>query len=216
MHFAGKLLSKMQGREKFVYDDNTVAFIRSLATDLYHDDKVESFRTYGTLDLFSSITKNNKQKFHAMPYYRGKSWYDWAIFDLSDPDSETPTTRRFVPAQIKCFLDFTDIPQENALMKPPGIYAIIEPSNPSAGDPEQLWWSELIEPIAKSPCQIAGFQSNHNHQELVSIDQIRQAAVVVPDLQNPNKRAYLRLVSRSVWDKMFDDWLEAPHTREHE
>ena len=38
-------------------------------------------------------------------------------------------------------------------------------------------------------------------------------AVVVPDLANDNKRAYLRMLPRWQWALQFEDWLEQPHRR---
>ena len=49
--------------------------------------------------------------------------------------------------------------------------------------------------------------------ELVNVNQIRGPAVVIPDLDNKNTRAYLRLVPRLMWGDMFDEWLEMDHTK---
>ena len=204
-----------EGEEKFVYDDNTLGFITSIARDLSNDNEIHYIKTHGTLKMFSHTTEDKQQLFHAYPYSQGKPWNDWAIFDLSDPDSETPTARNFVAAQIKCFLDFRHLPDENALMQPPGIYAIIEPTRPNV-DGDEIWWSELFEPIYKDPCSLPGFQQKYNKQELVSIDKITHPTTVVPDLENSNKRSYLRMISINVWSKMFDDWLEEEHEREYE
>ena len=203
------------GEETFVYDANTQGFINSLARDLSNDNGIHDIKTRTTLKMFSHTTPDNQQLFHAHPHYQGKPWNDWAIFDLSDPDSETPTAKNFVTAQIKCFLDFRQLPHENALMQPPGIYAIIEPSRPNV-DADEIWWSELFEPIYKDPCTVPGFEQKYNKQELVSIDKITHPTTVVPDLENPNKRSYLRMISIKAWSHMFDDWLEEAHEREYE
>ena len=150
-----------------------------------------------------------------MPYCRGKAWNDWAIFDLSDPDSDTPTARRRVPAQIMCFLDLRKIPEQNALGVEAGIYAIIEEAFPNA-DPEELWRSQLFEPIIKHPCPVQGLEQHHNRQSLCNIDRIVQPAVVVPDHENPNPRAYLRMIPRNAWAGMFNFWLNQDHVREFE
>ena len=60
-----------------------------------------------------------------------------------------------------------------------------------------------------------GYES-FNKQELVSIDQLLHPAAVVPDLENDNKRAYLRMIPRNVWAGMFEDWLEMEHRRDYE
>ena len=213
--FVGKMNSKMNGKESYHYDQNTREFIASLSFDLYNDNGIESIHAFGTLKLFSKNAVNNSQLFHAMPYYRGRAWNDWAIFDLSDPSSDTPTARRFVPAQIKCFLDFRGLPENNALLKPPGIYAIIEPTKPNA-NVDEIWWSDLWEPVYKEPCVVPGFENDYNKQELVSTTKILHPTVVVPDHENQNKRAYLRMISKEHWAGMFDNWLEEDHEREFE
>ena len=199
--------SDSTGKDQYIYDPNTLAFITNLAADLCNDNGIEHVMAYGTLKVaFSNKREENSQLFHAMPFFQGKPWNDWAIFDLSDPESETPTANNYVPAQIKCFLDFSDLPEDNAIMRPPGIYAIIEPSRPNA-DENEIWWSNLFDPIHKQACPVPGFEE-YNRQELVSIDRILHPATVVPDHENPNKRAYLRMIPMSVWSKMFDDWLD--------
>ena len=211
--FVPQVLSKMTGKENYKYDENTLEYILSTATDIHHDDNnITYFKTFGTLRLHSPSNPSKPQLFHAQPYTKGKPWYDWAIFDLSDPDSDVPGARTFVAAQIKCFIDFRHIPQVNGAMKPPGIYAIIEPTVHNATNGEK-WLSKLLEPICKQPCPIHGFEG-HNKQDLVSIERIRQPATVVPDLDNPNQRAYLRLTPKAIWAGLYDQWLAEPHERE--
>ena len=204
-----KTATEMIGKEKYVYDDNTMATILAYAEDIHtqHGVDVKSFQAYGTLDVFSKKCKNSTQHFYARPYYAGKPWNDWAIFDLSDPESETPQARKRVPCQIKCFLDFSRLPAENALMKPPGVYAIVEPTIPNAAFDEK-WWSKLLDPCCKLPSTIPGYEQ-WCQQELVSIFQIVDTAIVVPDHDNPNPRAFLRMVPMSLWGEMFEDWIMA-------
>ena len=127
----------------------------------------------------------------------------------------TPTARSHVPAQIMCFLDLREIPEPNALGVESGTCAIIEPAYPNA-DPQELWWSQLFEPIVKKPLPVAGMEQHHNFQSLCNIDRIKQPAIVVPDHENPNPRAYLRMVPRNAWAGMFDFWLNQEHVREFE
>ena len=213
-NYVSKIVSKMTGKDSYKYDPNTSAFIASLAQDFAVENDPPIFKSFGTLRMFSPTAANNTQLFHAMPYSRGKPWNDWAMFDLSDPDSEFPQARAFVAAQIKCFLDFRHLPQNNATMKPPGIYAIIEPTRTN-DNAEDLMWSELWHPIIKDACTVPGFDQ-YNKQEMVSIDQILQPAVVVPDLENANSRAYLRMLPIDLWASNFDFWLDQPHMREFE
>jgi hypothetical protein len=203
--FQYKTCSRMVGVENYSYDSNTLAFILDMAKDLYEHDGVESFEAYGTLDIFSPTCENARQHFYAKPYCEGKPWNDWAMFDLRDPEANDPEARSRVPAQIKCFLDFSKIPADNAIMKEPGFYAIVEPTFPNPAYDEK-WWSRLFDPCFKKPCTIPGF-GNHNYQELVNIEKIVDTAAVVPDHENPNHRAFLRMVPISLWADMFEDWI---------
>ena len=124
---------------------------------------------------------------------------------MSDPDSEVPEARRRVPAQIKCILDLSHLPPENALMKDPGVYAIVEPTFPNRAHDEK-WWSRLFDPCCKAPCTVHGF-FECNYQELVSIEKIVDTAAVVPDHRIPNERAFLRMVPMSLWANMFENWI---------
>ena len=206
----------MLGSENYVYDANTKGYIEDIMRDIRREHGPHVLNVYGQLNLFSSQAKNNNQIFYAMPYCRGKPWNDWAIFDLSDPDSDTPTARSHVPAQIMCFLDLREMPQQpNAIDADPGIYAIIEETRPNT-DPEELWWSQLFEPILKQPSPIQGLEHHHNRQALCNINRMVQPAVVVPDHENPNPRAYLRMIPRNAWAGMFDYWLNDEHVREYE
>ena len=73
------VFTRMTGKENFQCDPNTMGFIRSLAQDLYTDNRVARVRAFGTLKMFSPEAENNSHLFHAMPYYRGKPWNDWAM-----------------------------------------------------------------------------------------------------------------------------------------
>ena len=66
----------------------------------------------------------------------------------------------------------------------------------------------MFDPIHKQACPVPGFEEYNRQEELVSIDRILHPATVVPDHENPNKRAYLRMIPMKVWSKMFDDWLD--------
>ena len=210
-----RINTNMVGSENYEYDVNTKGYMIQIMRDIRREHGPKTLNVYGQLNLFSTQADKNNQIFYAMPYCQGKPWNDWAIFDLSDPDSDTPMARSRVPAQIMCFLDLRKIPEPNALGVEAGIYAIIEEAFPNA-DPEELWRSQLFEPIIKHPCPVQGLEQHHNRQSLCNIDRIVQPAVVVPDHENPNPRAYLRMIPRNAWAGMFDFWLNQDHVREFE
>jgi hypothetical protein len=96
--------------------------------------------------------------------------------------------------------------------KEPGIYALVETTHLN---PEmmELRRSELWEPWVKTCATHHNLAATHNNMELVNTSRLTSPAVLIPDLDNVDKRAYLRLVPRSTWAQLFNDWLEAPHTR---
>ena len=65
----------------------------------------------------------------------------------------------------------------------------------------------------KKPSALAGMKNTYNELQLVNLNKLRLPTVVVADLDNRNKRAYLRLVPMWQWPLMFEDWLEDPHRR---
>ena len=210
--------SKAKGKEKYVYDENTHLFLASLANDFHNEHGIKTTMTFGKLTVFSEDAINNRQIYYAQPYQGGKAWQDWAIFDLSDNESMTDdfaAAHSFVPAHIKCFVDLSDAPPDNFLLKEPGLYAIIERLYPTS-DEYEVRWSDLFEPQHKKPSQLPDAKDDWNHQELVNLNRLLRPAAVVPDLENPNNRAFLRIVQRKHWAGMFEDWLETEDIRRYE
>ena len=168
--------------------------------------------------MFSEDAYKNRQLYYAMPRNRGRSWHDWAIFDLSD-DASMPQDfaipHTFVLAHIKCFIDLRNAPTENFLLKEPGLYAIIEPAYPTS-DEDEVRWSELLEPLHKKPSQLLNAKDDWNHQELVNLNRLLLPSAVFPDLQNPDKRSFLRIIPKRHWAGMFEDWLETEDYRKYE
>lgn len=204
----------MVGREKYIFDANTAAFIQALARDLNTGNGIRSLTTFGCLTVFSSTEDDNRQHYYAMPYSKTRPKQNWAIFNLSDPHSQYPNARRNAPAHLKCFLDLRSLPHDNAIGKEPGLYAIIEPVVRNMS-PEEHKWSQLVTPWYKKPSAVPGFL-DYNEQELVSLDRIKLPCVMALDIDHPLERAYLKLTPRRYWGGQFEDWLELDHSREYE
>ena len=105
------------------------------------------------------------------------------------------------------------MPEDNVLSGfKPGIYAIVELAfrNP---EPEEQGLCQLFEPWIKLPNTEPNLAEETSAHRLVNLTRLRSPCVVVPDLANPNKRAYLRMVPVSQWPLHFDDYLEEPHKR---
>ena len=113
--------------------------------------------------------------------------------------------------RFKCFIDLRELAPNEELDK--GIYALIEPARESPILVEKTR-STLWEPWLKDfeALQTAKKNNVFGNLELVNVNQIRGPAVVIPDLDNKNTRAYLRMVPRLMWGDMFDEWLEMDHT----
>ena len=103
------------------------------------------------------------------------------------------------------------MPEVNAIQHPPGLFAITEPAIRNDALDEQ-GWSSLITLWVIKPCTIPGYEE-HNEQQLVPLERLTQPCIMVPDMDHPNERAFLKLGARKHWAKQFEDWLEMEHTR---
>ena len=183
-------VTTMKGKEKFIYEEQVLLALSKIAD--YVSDYMKVLWAYSELKLFCPKSNNNTQIYRASPYFEGQAWYDWAVFNLSKPES--PTVRRFVLAQIQCFVDLRDLPDTPDLEKmPPGIYCLIEPASRNTAVDES-GRSEFWEPWIKHASSTLGLENTTNKLELANITQIVKPACVVPDVGNPNKRAYLRMI----------------------
>jgi hypothetical protein len=198
-----KVNSRMQGKEKYVYDVSTSTAISELANGL----ELNEVSVFGHLKVFLNTDDKKASIFHATPYEEGHPWNDFGVFNLSKPTS--PTERSFVVAQIKCFIDFRELQMDNNFCWEPGIYCIIEPMIRSE-DAFDARRSLLFELWLKTPSTLIEISDLHCKAQCVHIKHLRMTATVVPDFDNPNSRAYLRMVPMNEWPLMFEDWLQEP------
>ena len=115
-------------------------------------------------------------------------------------------------------MDLTHVPKENNLSNNdgnmvPGFYAIIEPAwrNPAV---EEQGLSQLVECWIKKEepnPKLKGTACAPSVSQLVNLDKLLSPLVVVPDLDNTNPRAYLRVLSRSLWAGVYEDYLVDDH-----
>ena len=210
--FAWTKCTTMQAKERFTYDLATLQTLEE--TWEFFSDYIKRFTAHTELKVFDIRAPNNRQVFRASPFFQGKPWEDWAMFDLSTPGN--PQFKDFVPAQMKCFVDLTALPEDHGLGPgyKPGIYVIVEEA--IANPDEEQFLSELWKPFKKQPHYDARFADRFCTQQLVHIEKLRAPAVLVPDLGNEDPRAYLRMVPRRLWASYFEDWLEEPHSRDYD
>lgn len=202
--YSPKVHSRSVDKNKYKYDDQVSAILQELAADL--EPLIGPLRAYGMLKVNSPGEK--AQIYRAEPFNQGSPWHDWGTFHWSDQVGQP----KVVIGQMKCFLDLTELPQNNPRNIIPGYFALVEIATINA-NPEEQRKSELFEPWKKKPSHLEGMADTHNRIHMVSISKLRAPAVVVPDLANGNKRAYLRMVPMWLWEKKFDFWLEDPHRR---
>ncbi len=194
----------MKNRERFVYDEWTEASLLELAQ--YMEPFVESIWTYTELSVKGEDSGDARQTYRASPYYEGKPWQDWAMFDLSVQDP----LRDYVAGQIMCFVDLSTMPENNPLNYTPGVYAIIHPATP-VSEGEEL--SEIFKPYTKGLSETEEGVPFTTF-EMVNASTIIEPCVCIPDLDNENERAYLLMMRRGQWTDTFEAWLNEPHARE--
>ena len=206
--FTKKVYSRSVDKDKYNHDAQVTAHLLELAQDFH--PYLGHLDVFGTLKIHSSANDgdNNTQIYRAEPFREGSPWCDWGIFLWSDALGEN----KLVLGQMKCFVDLRNIPVPNCRDLEPGIYTHMEIATPNPSDAEQRR-SELFSPWLKKPSDVPEFAESHNLLELVNINKLAAPAVVVPDLANKNKRAYLRMLPRWQWALQFEDWLEQPHRR---
>ena len=206
--FTKKVYSRSVDKDKYNHDAQVTAHLLELAQDFH--PYLGHLDVFGTLKIHSSANDgdDSTQIYRAEPFREGTPWHDWGIFLWSQALGEN----RLVLGQMKCFVDLRKIPYPNCRDLEPGIYTYMEIATPNPSDAEQRR-SELFSPWLKKPSDVPEFAESHNLLELVNINKLAAPAVVVPDLANENKRAYLRMLPRWQWALQFEDWLEQPHRR---
>ena len=147
------------------------------------------------------------QIFRANPLYRGSPWNDWVMIQWDN--SKT------LPAQIACFVDLRDIPDNDH--RPAGIYAVVESATENKESKEKNL-SDLFTSYTKDVKYNKDGKVERVYY-MVDADSIVSTACLIPDIGNPSNRkrkaAYLKLLPRNVWASRFATWLAKPHAREY-
>ena len=188
--------SRMKSRDKFQLGKELEAFLQDLADLVIAGTETSSI----SLDLFTEH-KRFDQIYRGSPHYRGMPWRDWAMINWGNGV--------ILPGQIWIFVDLQNIPEES--FHDPGIYAIIESSDPNP-DVQERKLSQILQPFLKETKIYAGQRQRRFH--LVPVSFIHSPVCMLPDHGNPDPRAYLKLSPKREWPKMFSRWLEKEHARE--
>ena len=205
---AMKLHTNMKQPELYKYDDSTLNEIQILLGQL--QGTVEVINVFSECRVHGN--DNESVLYRASPHHIGKAWEDWAMFDLSK--EENANHRKFVPCQMKAFLDLTELPVNNPLELEPCILVVTEETwrNPEPGAQS---FSKLLEAWIKKPHQQTTLRANHNYTALVRLNKLMAPAIVIPDLEGPNRDCF-RLKPMRMWAQMYEDWLMTPDKREHD
>ena len=206
--YSSTIYSTMKYKDKYRYDQITTLGIEELVEFMVDD--MDSVTLYSELKLYDPRAENNRQTYRACPYYEGYPWSDWAIFDLSGP---LGTGNPFTPAQIKCIVDLTKLPVTNSMSYEPGIYVLCEESRLNV-DQKEFGKSELFEAWVKNEANVSGYEQRFSKLSLIHTKHLLAPTIMFPDLDNENKRAFLRMVPRATWGDLFNEWLKHPHKRE--
>ena len=206
--------TKMRGKENFLYDDQTVVSMRAVAE--YMSDYYEQIDVYTEVKVWDPESPTDWQMHRASPFIAGKPWHDWAVLNLEGinlPPLWDGKDLTYIPSQIKCIFDFTGLENDNGLDMEPSIYALIEPMYPNDDDEFEATASDLFESWKKGPSNTELESGNY----IVIVDlmeRILEPTTVIPDLDNDCDRACLRMLPLCQWSSVFEEWLEADHTRD--
>ena len=100
---------------------------------MWASEYLDTMVVYSEYKVYDERTETNRQHYRASPYFQGHAQHDWAMFNLSN--HENPQWRDFVACQIKFFVDFTEVPEDNNLSTAhgnfvPGMYSMHWSSQP--------------------------------------------------------------------------------------
>ena len=176
----------------------------------------EQIDVYTEVKVWDPESPTDWQMYRASPFIAGKPWHDWAVLNLEGinlPPLWDGKDLTYIPSQIKCIFDFTGLENDNGLDMEPSIYALIEPMCPNDDDEFEATASDLFESWKKGPSNTELESGNY----IVIVDlmeRILEPTTVIPDLDNDCDRAYLRMLPLCQWSSVFEEWLEADHTRD--
>lgn len=179
------LSTQMKGKHRYQYPAPILEEIYVLLFDLegYMD----------TVNVHSEYITETGQIYRASPRYKGKPWYDWAMFGN-------------FPNHIKAFVDLTELPVVNDTTGKykPGYYALVETTSVNVKEEELALHSDIFVPFVKVPHKDRPEELN---LEWKRVEEITGPACLFPDLANEHKSAFLRVKPMSAWADMFIEYI---------
>ena len=187
------LHTAMKKKHKFQYPPSIVQVLEELANDL---------ADYAScLPVHSELIIGN-QTYRASPHFQGKPWYDWALYRR--PRVNEGFTERIQPVHLRCFVDLSFLPIQNTTKYNPGIFMIAETVKVNQSL-EELIQSDIFVPYLKEAGEFLACKA-----ELLEVGRISGPACVIPDLGNPDPRAFQAVRSASDWPNLFERWIHQP------
>ena len=181
--------SRMKEKSKYRYDPSVTACIATICFDC--QEHLESVSTY------SEIRMDNGQRYRASPSFLNKPWYDWAL-----------AGDRLL--HIKCFVDLTGLPKVNNTNYDSKVYMIVEPAGIGTLEENLHFPCEIVELWAKSPDRDFPHVKHMNNMRVLPVASITGPACVIPDIDNTDHRAFLRVRPPSDWAGLFLEFLRSP------
>ena len=181
--------SRMKDKSQYRYEPTVKAIIESICFDC--EEYMQTVSTY------SEVRMDDGQRYRANPSYLGKPWYDWARCG-----------HRLM--HIKCFVDLTGLPKVNRTNYESRIYMIVEPAGVGTADENRYFPCEIVEIWAKLPDRDFPNVESMNNLRVFPVAEITGPACVIPDIDNPDHRAFLRVKPPSEWASLFLEFLRSP------
>jgi len=182
--------SQMKDKWKFKLDKQLIMFIGKVFDLISIDESLTD------ITLFTEH-KRNGVIFRGTPFLYDRPWRDWVIIDWGKAGK--------LPAQIHIFVNLDNVPEDSAYS--PGIYAVVESAKPNATSQERKIRSDLFKPFLKEHKGISKNGDITRKYHLVDTNSFYAPAILIPDIGNANKAAYLQLLPRSQWKDSFIQWL---------
>ena len=109
-----------------------------------------------------------------------------------------------MPIHIRCFVDLSFLPSPNATKFDPKIHFVAETVKVNQSVDELIQFDTFV-PCVKEEGEFLSCKA-----ELLPADRIKGPVCVIPDLGNPNPRAFQAVRGVSEWANLFEDWINQP------
>jgi hypothetical protein len=153
--------------------------------------------------------KTNELIYRGNPFYKGKHWRDWAMFDWGGELG-------LLPGHIWCFVVIDGFNNAGATVQyggidlEDGIFAVVERAY-FVEDQGEIDLSSIFLPIKKKVGAMPqGARGWKRQFYLANVKTLDHALAVVPDIGGHDGVEYFIVIKRGSWANHFCNWLRAP------